>query len=47
MGETKYITRVYQYGAVPLEQFPKEGIGSLWKANRLWNKLVIEFVYRN
>ena len=33
-------TRVYQYGAVPLGPFPKEGVDFLYKANALWNTLV-------
>lgn len=33
-------TRVYQYGAVPVGPFPKEGVDELWRANRLWNQLV-------
>lgn len=33
-------TRVYKYGAVPLEQMPQEGIEELFRANRLWNELV-------
>ena len=40
MAETRFTTRVYQYGAVPLGPFPKEGIDALRKANALWNKLV-------
>ena len=40
MAETKFTTRVYQYGAVPLGQFPEEGIDALYKANKLWNSLV-------
>ena len=31
---------MYKYGAVPLEQFPKEGIDELFRENRLWNTLV-------
>lgn len=38
MGETKFTTRVYQYGTVPLGPFPEEGITSLWKANKLWKE---------
>ena len=38
--ETNFTTRVYQYGIVPLDAFPKEGIDELFKANRLRNKLV-------
>ena len=33
-------TRVYKYGAVPLEQFPEEGVDSLYLTNKLWNRLV-------
>lgn len=33
-------TRVYKYGAVPLEQMPQDGIKELFRANRLWNELV-------
>lgn len=33
-------TRVYKYGAVPLEQMPQDGIEELFRANRLWNELV-------
>lgn len=33
-------TRVYQYGAVPTTQFPREGIDSMFQANVLWNRLV-------
>ena len=40
MAETNFTTRVYQYGAVPLGEFPKEGIEFLFKANKLWNTLV-------
>ena len=40
MPESRYTTRVYQYGAVPLGPFPEEGIDALFKANALWNKLV-------
>ena len=40
MVETNFTTRVYQYGAVPLGEFPKEGIEFLFKANKLWNTLV-------
>ena len=35
-----FTTRVYKYGAVPLGPFPKEGVDQLFRANRLWNKLV-------
>ena len=38
--DARFTTRVYQYGAVPLGPFPKEGIDALYKANALWNKLV-------
>jgi hypothetical protein len=38
--ETNYTTRVFQYGVIPLDAFPKEGIDELFKANRLRNKLV-------
>ena len=38
--ETNFTTRVYQYGVVPLDAFPKEGIDELFKANHLRNKLV-------
>ena len=38
--ETNFTTRAYQYGVVPLDAFPKEGIDELFKANRLRNKLV-------
>ena len=40
MAEENFTSRVYQYGAVPLGPFPKEGIQSIFCANRLWNKLV-------
>ena len=40
MSERKFTTRVYLYGAVPLEPFPQEGIDALWENNALWNKLV-------
>lgn len=33
-------SRVYQYGAVPTRQFPKEGNDSLFQANQVWNRLV-------
>ena len=33
-------TRVYKYGAVPLEQIPEPAIEELFKANKLWNRLV-------
>jgi hypothetical protein len=33
-------TRVYQYGAVPLQPFAQEGIESLFQTNKLWNSLV-------
>ena len=41
--EQETITRVYKYGAVPLKQFlevKESAIDELFKANRLWNKLV-------
>ena len=38
--ETDFTTRVYQYGAVPVDTFPQEGIEELFRANRLWNDLV-------
>jgi len=37
---TTHTTRVYQYGAVPLGPFLKEGVDFLYKANALWNTLV-------
>lgn len=37
-GNTR--ARVYKYGLVPLEPFPKEAVTELLKANILWNKLV-------
>lgn len=37
-GDTR--TLVYQYGAVPIGPFPEAGVDELWRANRLWNKLV-------
>ena len=40
MAESNYVTRVHQYGAVPIGPFPQEGVDALWKANRLWNELV-------
>ena len=38
--ETNFTTRVYQYGAVPIDMFPDEGSSELFRANRLWNNLV-------
>lgn len=32
--------RVYKYGIVPKGPFPEEAIQELWRANKLWNKLV-------
>ena len=40
VNETNFTTRVYQYGVVPLDAFPKEGVEELFKANHLKNKLV-------
>jgi multidrug resistance efflux pump len=33
-------TRVYKYGLVPIDAFPKEAIYELKRANQLWNRLV-------
>jgi transposase len=33
-------TRVYKYGLIPLGYPPEEAISELWRANKLWNKLV-------
>jgi len=38
--ETGFTTRVYQYGAVPIDTFPEEGVEELFRANKLWNDLV-------
>ena len=38
--ETNFTTRVYQYGIVPLDAFPEEGVEELFRANRVWNNLV-------
>ena len=38
--ETDFTTRVYQYGAVPIDVFPDEGVEELFRGNRLWNNLV-------
>ena len=38
--ETDFTTRVYQYGAVPIDAFPEEGVEELFRANKLWNDLV-------
>ena len=38
--ETDFTTRVYQYGAVPIDTFPEEGVEELFRANKLWNDLV-------
>ena len=38
--ETNYTTRVFQYGVIPLDAFPKEGIDELFRANHLRNELV-------
>ena len=40
MAETNFTSRAYQYGGVPLGEFPKEGIEFLFKANKLWDTLV-------
>ena len=40
MPKTKTRTIVYQYGAVPLDPFPKEAVEQLYRANALWNTLV-------
>ena len=37
---TDFSTRVYQYGAVPLDEFPEEGVEELYRGNNLWNSLV-------
>ncbi|MFQ5673852.1 MAG: hypothetical protein ACE5G9_12230, partial [Nitrospinales bacterium] len=37
---TDFSTRVYQYGAVPLDKFPEEGVEELYRGNNLWNNLV-------
>ena len=38
--ETDFTTRVYQYGVVPIDTFPEEGVEELFRANKLWNDLV-------
>jgi hypothetical protein len=38
--ETNFSTRVYQYGVVPIDTFPDEGVEELFRANKLWNDLV-------
>lgn len=38
--ETNFTARVYQYGAVPIDTFPEEGVQELLRANKLWNNLV-------
>ena len=37
--ETDFTTRVYQYGAVPIDAFPDEGVEEFFRGNRLWNNL--------
>ena len=39
--ETDFTTRVYQYGVVPIDTFSEEGVEELFRANRLWNNLVV------
>lgn len=38
--EESFRTRVYQYGVVPVDEFPQEGANELFRANTLWNSLV-------
>lgn len=33
--------RVYKYGLVPIGYLPEEAISELWRANNLWNSLVV------
>ena len=40
VNETSFTTRVFQYGVVPLDTFPEEGVEELFRGNRLWNNLV-------
>jgi len=35
-----FTTRVYKYRAIPMGPFPREGVNQLFRANKLWNKLV-------
>ena len=37
-------TRVYKYGLVPIGYPPQEAIDELFRANNLWNTLVVQFL---
>ena len=41
--ETNFSTRVYQYGVVPIDTFPDEGVEELFRANKLWNEFRVAF----